>query len=200
MPVKPPASKKAVTAKQAPRTAKAAPASKWRAAPVGQETRPQPEPARAGGRPTEFKEVYIEQARKLAMLGATDIEIADFFEVSVRTIHRWKASNEAFCHSLKAGKSEADDRVERSLFARANGYEHDEVDIRVISGRLVQTPIRKYYAPDTTAAIFWLKNRRPDLWREKVEAVHTGPGGGPLQARIAVEFVKPTPPKEGGTE
>ena len=50
-----------------------------------------------------------------------------------------------------------------AVCSRANGYEHDEVDIRVVSGEIVQTPIRKYYPPDTTAAIFWLKNRRPDL-------------------------------------
>jgi hypothetical protein len=64
--------------------------------------------------------------------------------------------------------------VERSLFARANGYEHDEVDIRVIQNEIVQTPIRKFYPPDTTAAIFWLKNRNPAQWREKVEMEHKG--------------------------
>lgn len=67
--------------------------------------------------------------------------------------------NEAFCQALKAGKAESDDRVERSLFARATGYEHDEVDIRVVGGAIVQTPIRKYYPPDTTACIFWMRYR-----------------------------------------
>ena len=84
---------------------------------------------------------------------------------------------------LRSGKEVSDERVERSLFARANGYEHDEVDIRVVSGEIVQTPIRKYYPPDTTAAIFWLKNRRPDLWRDKVEQTITGPNGGPVQVQ-----------------
>lgn len=125
-------------------------------------------------RPTKFKQEFVAQAEKLCRLGATDIEIADFFEVDVRTIHRWKADNEAFCHSLKSGKAESDDRVERSLFARATGYEHDEVDIRVVGGEIVQTPIRKYYPPDTTAGIFWLKNRRSDTWRDKQEVEHSG--------------------------
>jgi len=125
-------------------------------------------------RPTKFKEEFIAQAEKLCKLGATDIELADFFEVEVRTLYRWKGDNEAFCQALKAGKSEADDRVERSLFARANGYEHDEVDIRVIDKAIVQTPIRKYYPPDTTAAIFWLKNRRTGEWRDKQEHEHSG--------------------------
>jgi hypothetical protein len=146
------------------------------------------------GRPTAYKPEYAEQAEKLCKLGATDQEIADFFEVSVRTLYRWKADNEHFCQSLKTGKSEADERVERSLFARANGYEHDEVDIRVVGGAIVKTPIRKYYPPDTTAAIFWLKNRRGHEWRdvkdvrmtrdlkeltdEELLAIAPGSGGG----------------------
>ena len=71
--------------------------------------------------------------------------------------------------------------MERSLFARANGYEHDEVDIRVVDKEIVQTPIRKYYPPDTTAAIFWLKNRRPDQWRETKAVELTGAAGGPIE-------------------
>lgn len=120
-------------------------------------------------RPSKFKEEFIAQAEKLCKLAATDVELADFFEVDVRTLYRWKNESDAFCQALKAGKAEADDRIERSLFARANGYEHDEVDIRVVDHAIVQTPIRKYYPPDTTAAIFWLKNRRPGEWREKQE-------------------------------
>lgn len=139
-------------------------------------------------RPTKFKDEYIQQAEKLCKLGATDVEIADFFEVDVRTIYRWKAENEAFCQAVKTAKEVADERVERSLYARANGYEHDETDIRVVGGEIVQTPIRKYYPPDTTAAIFWLKNRRPAEWRDKVEQEHSGT----VQiSRVTREIVRP---------
>ena len=125
-------------------------------------------------RPTKFKSEFVPQASKLAALGATDIEIADFFEVTERTLNRWKNESDEFCQSLKVGKTVADDRVERSLFARANGYEHEDVDIRVVDHVIVQTKLRKYYPPDTTACIFWLKNRRPDLWRDKVDMQHSG--------------------------
>jgi hypothetical protein len=125
-------------------------------------------------RPTKYKAEYAVQAEKLCKLGATDIEIADFFGVEVRTIYRWKAEHAEFCQSLKIAKAEADERVERSLFARATGYEHDEVDIRVVNGEIVQTPIRKYYPPDTTAGIFWLKNRKSAEWRDKQETEHSG--------------------------
>lgn len=133
------------------------------------------------GRPTKFKREFVEQAEKLCRLGATDQEVADFIGVDVRTLYRWKGEHEAFCQALRAGKEVADERVERSLFARANGYEHDEVDIRVVGGEVVQTPIRKFYPPDTTAAIFWLKNRRPGEWREAKAVEVTGANGGPVR-------------------
>lgn len=132
------------------------------------------------GRPSKYKPEFVSQAQKLCMLGATDIEIADFFEVDVRTLYRWKNEHDEFCHALKASKEVADDRIERSLYERAAGYERDEVDIRVVNGEIVQTPIRKFYPPDTTACIFWLKNRRPADWREKVEQTISGPDGGPI--------------------
>ena len=141
-------------------------------------------------RPSKFQEEFIPQAEKLCKLGATDMEVADFFEVDVRTLYRWKAENEQFCQALKAGKDVADERVERSLYARANGYEHEEVDIRVVAGAIVQTPIRKYYPPDTTACIFWMKNRRPGEWRDKVEQEHSGT----VQiAKVTREIIRPEP-------
>lgn len=140
-------------------------------------------------RPTAFKSEYVAQAEKLCGLGATDQELADFFEVSARTLYRWKGEHPKFCQALKAGKDVADARVERSLYARANGYEHEEVDIRVVGGEIVQTPIRKYYPPDTTAAIFWLKNRKPGEWRDKVDHTLANPDGSALN--LTVQFVKP---------
>ena len=120
-------------------------------------------------RPSSFKSEYVKQAEKLCRLGATDIELADFFGVDARTLYRWKNENAAFCQALKLAKQEADNRVERSLYERATGYERDEIDIRVVGGDIVQTTIRKFYPPDTTAAIFWLKNRNPAEWRDKQE-------------------------------
>lgn len=140
----------------------------------------------AGGRPSKFQPQYVEQARKLCLLGATDQEIADFFEVEVRTIYRWKAEHDEFCQSLKAGKEVADERVERSLFQKAIGYEQEEVKIFMPAGAEgpVYAPFRAKVAPDTTAAIFWLKNRRPDLWRDKQQTELTGPDGGPIKAEV----------------
>lgn len=123
------------------------------------------------GRPSDYSPEYAEQARKLCLLGATDIQVADFFDVDVRTVHRWKNSHPEFCHSLKAGKEEADAQVERSLFQRAMGFEHDAVKIFMPAG--AESPVhakyREFVIPDTTACIFWLKNRKSEQWRDKSE-------------------------------
>lgn len=122
-----------------------------------------------GGRPTLYKPEYVTQAARLCSLGLTDQEIADFFEVSVRTLHRWKGEYEEFCHSLSVAKGPADERVERSLFQRAIGYEQEAVKIFMPANAKepVYAPFREKIAPDTTAAMFWLKNRQPDKWRDR---------------------------------
>lgn len=128
----------------------------------------------AAGRPSKFKPEFIKQAEKLCALGLTDAEIANFFEITPVTLWRWKSANEEFCNALKAGKEPADDRVERSLYQRAIGYEQEEVKIFMPSGAAepVYAPFTAKIAPDVTACIFWLKNRRPERWREKQD------GGG----------------------
>jgi hypothetical protein len=136
------------------------------------------------GRPTSFKPEFVPQAEKLCRLGATDLDIADFFGVDVRTLYRWKTTNEAFCHALKSGKGGSDARVERSLYHRAVGYTFDTVKIFQFQGRVVETPYREHVPPDTTAAIFWLKNRRPQEWRDRREHEHSGPEGGAISFTV----------------
>lgn len=123
------------------------------------------------GRPTLYDDKFAKQAEKLCELGATDQELADFFEIDVRTVYRWKHDHDEFCQALKGGKDLADERVERSLYQRAIGYEQEEVKIFMPSGaeEPVYAPFRAKVAPDVTAAIFWLKNRRAKDWRDKTE-------------------------------
>lgn len=129
-----------------------------------------------GGRPSKYSEAFAAQAAKLCELGATDKDLADFFKVSLPTIWRWSNAHQEFCSAIKVGKGEADDRVERSLFHRANGYTHEAVKIFMPAGRAepVYAKFQEHVPPDTTACIFWLKNRRPEQWREKVDHEHGG--------------------------
>jgi hypothetical protein len=134
------------------------------------------------GRPTKYDPAYVGQAQKLAKLGATDREVAEFFDVNEATIYRWKHEHPEFCEALKVGKETADARVEQSLYRRALGYSHDAVKIAVnAQGEVTQVPFVEHYPPDTTAAIFWLKNRKPDEWRDKVQNEHSGPDGGKIE-------------------
>ena len=119
------------------------------------------------GRPTLYKPDFAAQAAKACRAGFTDQELTDLFGVSVRTINSWKARHVDFLQALKAGKAEADDRVERALYHRAMSYNH-EVEKPMVVGKAVRiVTYTERYPPDTTACIFWLKNRKPEKWRDK---------------------------------
>lgn len=140
------------------------------------------------GRPTDYKDEYAEQARKLCLLGFTDSELATFFEVCEATLNNWKIAHPNFLESIKQGKVIADGNVVDSLYKRAIGYEHDEVDIRVIGSEIVQTPIKKIYPPDATSLKFWLINRQKDKFREKANTEISGIDGAPIKIASATEL------------
>jgi hypothetical protein len=106
--------------------------------------------------------------RHRCKLGATDADLADAFEVSVVTIGTWKAKHPDFLGFLKAGKAEADARVERSLYQRGVGYSYDAVKIFMPAGakKPIYAPYRRAHAARPTSMIFWLKNRDPERGRD----------------------------------
>lgn len=132
------------------------------------------------GRQPIYHSDFDEQAYRLCLLGLTDAELASFFSVSETTINKWKKAHRSFANALRRGKVMADGEVAQGLYARAIGYAHDDVHVSSYQGVVTLTPIVKYYPPDTAAATFWLKNRQPDKWRDKVQQEVTGAGGGPL--------------------
>lgn len=139
---------------------------------------------RGGGRKSKYTAEAARQAEELARLGVTDEQIAAVLGIAVSTLNRWKARHVVFSRALKAGKDVADARVVQSLYRRATGYTHPEEKIFQYEGEPVRVKTMKCYPPDTTACIFWLKNRRPDLWRDKHEV------GGELGLSIADEITK----------
>ena len=126
------------------------------------------------GRPSKFKEEYVKLARELCESGAIIRDLADAFGVANSTIHQWRLKHPRFADAIKDGKHVADDRVEESLFTRAVGYRQDAVRIFLPKGS--REPVFAEYIeevqPDVTAQIFWLKNRRPDRWRDKQVVEH----------------------------
>lgn len=99
--------------------------------------------------------------------GLIDEQIASKMGINIATLYAWKNKYNDIFEALKKGKEIVDVAVENALLKRALGYGFEEVTEVREAGVLVQRKVvKKHMAPDTTAQIFWLKNRRPDLWRD----------------------------------
>lgn len=117
-----------------------------------------------GGRPTKYRVEYLQLAFKFCVLGATDKELAEFLGVSESTLNLWKKKYPEFSLSVNRAKMMVDARVAETLYERALGYSHPETQVSNCKGKIVYTKLVKHYPPDVKAQIFWLRNRRPDLW------------------------------------
>ena len=123
-----------------------------------------------GGRPTKYLPAMNEQARKLALLGLTDREMADFFNIGESTLHRWKIENPTFRESISEGKERADADVAASLYRTAIGGGtvteiREEPDSE---GNIVTKTTTRELPADVRAQRYWLGNRHPKLWRDKI--------------------------------
>jgi len=105
-------------------------------------------------------------ARKCCERGLTDIEIAEMLGISLASLYRWKLDHPAFARVFKLGKAAADDRVERSLYSRAIGYDYIAEKPAMTRHGQKTMQYRAHIPPDTAAAVWYLKNRRPDRWRD----------------------------------
>lgn len=121
------------------------------------------------GRPTKYKHEYAEMARILCEGGATDIELANVFDVVESTIYAWKASQPEFSKALRVGKKVANERVANSLYRKAVGYTHKAVKVFNTQEGIQEHVYPEHIPPDATAAKFWLMNREPELWREHLK-------------------------------
>ena len=123
-----------------------------------------------GGRPSLYRPAYAKQAHKLALLGLTDAKMANFFEVTEQTINNWKRDHPEFFESIKSGKEDADARIAAAMYHSALGGGtvtelKEETDD---DGKVVYRKTVKELPANVTAQIFWLKNRQPHTWRDKV--------------------------------
>ena len=131
------------------------------------------------GRPSKFTKENRAKAEKLSRRGFTDAEVSEILGINHSTLTRWKQKHKDFCITLKDWKESSDENVKRSLYERACGYSHVETkaqwvtDTEIIDGkpftvgRWETIDLIKHYPPETTADIFWLKNRQPEKWRDK---------------------------------
>ena len=128
-----------------------------------------------GGQPSKLETLNTELVKKLYEKGFTDKEVAEVIGVTEQTINNWKKYNEGFFESLKKWKLKADENVVKSLYERATGYSHPEEKIMQYEGQVIRAETTKHYPPDPLSIIFWLKNRQPELWRDRQEVEFTKP-------------------------
>jgi len=124
------------------------------------------------GRPTKYKPEYCETVAKLIALGAKHSEIAEILGVNLSTFYQWRLDYEAFSNVVNLSTDQYSERVARSLAEKALGYTTKETKVFNVNGELKTKKVDRHYPPDTTACIFWLKNRKPEEWRDVQERVH----------------------------
>lgn len=132
-----------------------------------------------GGAPTKYKKEFADQAYRLCLLGFTDKQLGEFFEVDEVTIRNWKKQYEEFFAAVQKGKDIADANVAESFYRRATGYNYDERTYERVEGiQSQESPliksdayckkiVTKHLPPDAGAALNWLKNRQGQKWRDK---------------------------------
>ena len=116
------------------------------------------------GRPTAYQPEFAQQAQKLARVGLTLSEIAEFLEVDERTVRRWRQAHDDFDQALKLGTEVANRRVEASLYQQAIGYWIEDEEIKVLRGNIVRIKKRRFIPPSVTATIYWTKAKMG--WRD----------------------------------
>lgn len=130
------------------------------------------------GRPSEYDPAMNDQARKLALLGLTDAEIAEFFGVAVSTFYLWKERHPAFSEAVNAGGVQADAEVAASLYRRAMGeVVYVERRVKNDDGQHEIIRLSQRVPADPGAAKLWLTNRQPTKWRDKQAVEVTNPDG-----------------------
>lgn len=129
--------------------------------------------------------------------GLTDEQIAYNMGIKRQTLYDWKKKYADISDALKRGKEVVDREVENALLKRALGYRYEEItqekgiDPETKQKTLVVTKVvTKEVQPETAAAIFWLKNRRPDKWRDKQEIEHNGTINNPMAGLSTADLKK----------
>ena len=125
------------------------------------------------GRPTLYDPDFADTAHNYCLLGATNADLAAFFDVAPRTIDNWLATHADFAAAVRQGRAAADARVARCLYDKAVGYDRTVERTVLHQGREHTLTNTVRVEPDTRACMFWLRNRQPAAWSG-------GPRGGGL--------------------
>ena len=132
-------------------------------------------PVPGPGRPSSFKEEYIDQVERLSLLGLTDIQMAQFFKISEETFYEWQRKFPSFSEAIDNGKLNADAKVARSLYKKAVGEVLQvEKTVKNADGTHEVIKLNIQQPSDVTAQKMWLSNRQPKIWRDKAHIEQSG--------------------------
>lgn len=132
------------------------------------------------GRPSKYNthvEPRLTEVADWVRNGASDREVAARLGIAESTLNEYKKQFSEFSECLKNTRAYVDGQVENALLKRALGYSYEETTKEIdTTGKKIIKTITKHVSPDTTAMIFWLKNRRPTEWRDvkNIDANVTG--------------------------
>jgi transcriptional regulator with XRE-family HTH domain len=139
-------------------------------------------------RPSKLTDEFIDQAEKIALLGATDVEIAEILGVTERTLTNWKKKSKEFREALSRGKYLADANVADALYHRAIGYKATDTKFATFEGAITdEREYTKHYPPDAMACMYWLNNRQRKLFQKNPE-MEKG-ADEPIPTKVVFEVV-----------
>lgn len=146
--------------------------------------------ARGKVRPDGFSDAYRPEYDLMVTKlppPVTNSQIAFFLDISIQTLHNWKERHPSFAEAIQKAKDRVDDEMENAFYQRGLGYTHqsEKIFLPARSRTPVRVPFLEHYPPDTAAAISWLKNRRPETWRDHPEG---GSDDSPPPVKVVIEM------------
>jgi transcriptional regulator with XRE-family HTH domain len=130
-----------------------------------------------------FKREHVELARRLTQMGSGISQIAEAFGVTETTVYEWMQRHPEFANAITATRHIADEKVAAALYSKAVGFKREAVKAMQHNGNVVLAKYEEQLPPDTAAAFIWLKNRQPELWKDRHEI--TGADGKPIEVALS---------------
>lgn len=132
-------------------------------------------------RPSSYDPADNIRVQGWARDGLTNEQIAANLDINIDTLYEWRKRYPEFAEALKKSREVADREIENALFRNATGYDTEEQTLTK-SGDVVA--VTKHVPPNVTAQIFWLKNRKPQDWRDRREIEHSGDAEKPVRMEV----------------
>jgi hypothetical protein len=135
------------------------------------------------GRPSLYNKKLGKMVFMLSLAGCTDQQMSDALDVALSTFNNWKNEHPEFLAQIRKGKEQANAKVAKAMYKRANGIRYEEVthETDIVTdtdedGNKTQREVpksvkrvTKFIPPDVSAGKFWLVNKQPEVWRDKTE-------------------------------